>query len=360
MNGVDKFQGHLAFHFEWVDGITVSEWLLQTSSTAASSSSSVGGGVDLSTRLKVAMAIAKSVLKFHEAGVIHNGLSCDDIILHNVDDAGDSSEFCVTLIDLARASIIDEAIGNAIRKDGLSFSEKAMRKDLHDLGNVLYAVLGGDGSGAKGGGATNNSKEAGEDDKEDYGQQRRRKRGNNQRIVANSLPPYLISLISALIPVTCKDGRGGQYSHVKDVLIDLQEASKRPDIYLKNDTLSGNYLPKNSLKIPPDSFYGRRSEVSMVLHSLDTVLKFGGKPVVTVVSGYAGTGKTTLLRQIDKPLGAAKGYMICCKFDRTSPPDTVLVIAIDAFFGGLLNSDNLEAKTDMRLRIEGAVGDHVR
>ena len=234
-----------------------------------------------------------------------------------------------------------------------------MRKDLHDLGNVLYAVLGGDGSGAKGGGATNNSKED-EDDKEDYGQQRRRKRGNNQQIVANSLPPYLISLISALIHVTCKDGRGGQYSHVKDVLIDLQEASKRPDIYLKNDTLSGNYLPKNSLKIPPDSFYGRRSEVSMVLHSLDTVLKFGGKPVVTVVSGYAGTGKTTLLRQIDKPLGAAKGYMICCKFDRTSPPDTVLVIAIDAFFGGLLNSDNLEAKTDMRLRIEGAVGDHVR
>ena len=77
-----------------------------------------------------------------------------------------------------------------------------------------------------------------------------------------------------------------QYTNVKQVLHDLQTASAKPEVYLKRGRSSlGNDGKNTRLHIPPD-FYGRKSELSLLLHSLGTVLRFG-QPVMVSVSGYA-------------------------------------------------------------------------
>jgi hypothetical protein len=119
-----------------------------------------------------------------------------------------------------------------------------------------------------------------------------KKRGKRQQVqVGENLPLYLACLISSLIRTkdyTSEDTLAlGHYDCVEHVLGDLQMAVKMPQVYLKNN--SWDDAKNNRLRIPHNSFYGRKPELSLIMHSFDTVLRFG-QPIMVSVSGYAGAG----------------------------------------------------------------------
>jgi hypothetical protein len=70
--------------------------------------------------------------------------------------------------------------------------------------------------------------------------------------------------------------------------------------------------------------------------------------------------KTTLLKQVAKPVAESNGFMITCNFDRTVSPDTVLASALNNFFGESLTCVNTEVTGSMRSRIRATLGEHVR
>ena len=232
----------------------------------------------------MAKGIAKAVSNFHEAGVLaHANIAPANIIL-----SFKSKTHCdVTLIDLSKAEILsDEHISKS--KDAQeAYSARMKLNDMKALGLVLYSVLGGkDDSVAA---AEDKDAPAVKDD-EETDQSRSKKGRNAKQPVTNNMPFYLVSLVSSLIAPSINE-RGEikyQYKSAKDVFNDLQEADKKPEVYLKPNLASE--MATRTLRTPTDSFYGRLSEVSMVQQSLSIVMKSRGQPVVVSVSGHAGDG----------------------------------------------------------------------
>ena len=106
------------------------------------------------------------------------------------------------------------------------------------------------------------------------------------------VPLFLTSLISTLILTGDNErGRGVEaYENAKNVLSDLKVAFYQSQIYLKPSNWK-DFSTMCHMKTPHSAlFYGRQTELSILLQSLDSVMTLEGKPVMTLVSGCAGAG----------------------------------------------------------------------
>lgn len=266
VQSLDSYKGCLGFNFDWVEGVTLKVWLMKQDLERGDQE------VDLLSRLPVAISIVKAVASLHAAGVAHASICSDNIIVSF--ESFESKQCSATLIDLAKAVILSDESASVKNEDA------HLTNDMKALGSVLYSVLGGE--------PTLSGEKQVEPVEEDS--QARTKRGRNVEQSVTSMPLYLTSLLSALIAPSLNVGGTFeyQYQNANDVLHDLQEAAKKPELYLKP------YLPsknaKMSIQVPVDSFYGRLSEVTILKQSLDIVKKNGGQPIVISVSGYAGAG----------------------------------------------------------------------
>ena len=267
--------GHVpGMHFEWVDGATADEWLRSEAATQ----------LPLIARLQVAVAITRAVCDFHEAGVYHGNLSPKNVILKF--DEGSSFLCTATLIDYAKSVVVSDCLHSiSDKQERLAYIEAASRKDLHDLGAVIYSVLG------------NNTQGSGGDDEEedsnpdDSLEGQRKKRGRRQQTQpTNNLPLYLVSLVTSMITPSSDERSDDRvfYTKAKDVLSDLQLAIDKPEVYLKLH--STDDLVSRSLTLPESSFYGRKTELLMLRQSFDAMMEGKSKPCAVVVSGYAGAG----------------------------------------------------------------------
>lgn len=332
---VDTYQDLPALYFEWVEGVTACEWLNNGSNeTQPMQLEDVAPADDpaLTKRLNVALAITEAICGFHECGVFHGNICLENILLDF------SRPSCsATLIDYSESVILSDSL-YSIRdqQERKAFTMAAKQKDLNDLGVVLYSII------------SNHPRHTDRYDDQvslnDDTNEQRKKKGKSQLIqTADNLPLYLVSLVSSLLtPVAKYVGHDEvQYKHPRQVLADLHLAISKPDIYLKVHRWA-DFVTK-PLFIPQGSFYGRRTELSMLQNSFDVMLKGGNKPCVFIASGYAGAGKTSLIQQINKPLTQSNGHMIVCKFNQSDPPDTILASGFDSFFEQMLECDYNDA-----------------
>ena len=233
-------------------------------------------------RLRTAITLTKTLSDFHDGHVVHNSLSLENIILDKIE--GDCN---VTLIDLSRSIIISDGF-KADRDE--TFAEAAKQKDLRDLGHVLNSLFCMDTSMIlEEELISKHDKKSEESD--DIDSISPKKRGKLPKTdTAEGLPLFLTSLISTLILTGDNERAAETYGNAKNVLLDLKVALNGPQIFLKPcnwkdvSTMSRMKTPHNAL------FYGRRSELSILLHSLDSVMTSEGKPAMTLVSGCAGAG----------------------------------------------------------------------
>ena len=256
---VKGFKGDPAIHFKWANGITLKEWLRKAQ---------LRPDVDLSVRLRAAIAIVETLIDFHNGGVVYNNLTPENIILDAFEGA-----YAATLIDLSRASLY--------HSKGDEFALEVKATDLKDLGIILNELFCGQNDVAD---------EERKDCEEMNFDQSARKRGKRQ-YQGDGLPMCLGSLISTLLlsgdrmtTITVV------YESAKDVLFDLRAIAKKPQIFLKPFILGDDVTVKSKLRLPVDAFYGRQTEMTMLMHALNSVIKLGGQPMMVVVSGYPGTG----------------------------------------------------------------------
>lgn len=280
---VDTFRGSPAMYFQWADGQNVREWLTSKAGIEQRRALASTHGFELAAHLKVAIAVTKSVCEFHEAGMIHGHLNMDNVLLQFQPQG--TQTYSATLIDYSRATTPADLCNIRTNEDRIAYADAKKKKDLNDLGLLLYSVLGEHVQEA-----TTVVRDGGEDD-EDMGVLRS-KRGKRQHQAhqTNNLPLYLISLIASLL--TPIPNQGGDnivfYKNARRVLSDLQLAMQKADIYLK--PYSSTDLVSRPLIFPQGSFYGRKTELFMLQHSFDAMMKGDSKPCALVVSGYAGTG----------------------------------------------------------------------
>jgi len=122
--------------------------------------------------------------------------------------------------------------------------------------------------------------------------------------------------------------------------------------------------------------YGRENEIETLLNAFDRICNItdsiaqsvkidqnlnSRKTEIILVSGYAGIGKSTLVREIHKPLTLENGYFITAKFDQFKR-NTPYYAIIDAFSDLMkqILAESEEYLADWRSKLLDALGPNVQ
>ncbi|QLE48746.1 GAF domain-containing protein [Nostoc sp. C057] len=110
----------------------------------------------------------------------------------------------------------------------------------------------------------------------------------------------------------------------------------------------------------PQKLYGREQELAKLLQAFERVVS-EGKPEIVLVSGYAGIGKSSLVKEIHKPIVRERGVFISGKFDqyKRDIPYSTIVQAFQTLVRQILTEPE-EQLANWKKRIQAALGNNGR
>ena len=278
---ITSFNRQPALSFKWVDGITLREWL-KTAPFDSQASHNV--------RLRVGMAIAKTLSDFHNGGVVCNSLQPENVVLAPFEASG--GECVATFIDLSRSLIYRD--GDMVNFDAVT-EKQVIKVDLRSLGMVLDEIFRKEDRATCEGedSATREGIKYGVQDTQSDADHGRRKRGKQQTF-RDGLPLYLSMLISALLENSTSQEMC--YESAQDVFLDLKVLAED-----SSGCFSKKQMGESSLKscLRGGMFYGRQVQMSMILHLFQSTVSLGSQPLMAIISGYPGTGYVDSLAGVD-------------------------------------------------------------
>lgn len=169
-----------------------------------------------------------------------------------------------------------------------------------------------------------------------------------------TIPPLLSDLVLKLMAKDADD----RYQSAAGIQVDLERC-------LQTWQASGTIAPfplaqqdfTGQLQVP-QKLYGRSVDVARLLAAFERIAE-GQKrpPELILITGYSGIGKSSLVRELYRPITARRGYFISGKFDQYQRrvPYTAVVSAFTELVRQLL----VESEADLqrwRDRIQAAVG----
>jgi len=106
----------------------------------------------------------------------------------------------------------------------------------------------------------------------------------------------------------------------------------------------------------PERLYGRERQLAQLISAFEEVIA-SGRPALMLVSGYAGVGKSALIREMHKPIVRERGLFLAGKFDQAKQgiPYSTLSQALGGMIEGLL-AEPEEEQAKWRREIQQAVG----
>ena len=166
-----------------------------------------------------------------------------------------------------------------------------------------------------------------------------------------SIPAALSDIIMKLLEKNAEN----RYQGTWGIKADLEQCLKT-----YRDTGSINSFPLAQFDVPdrfqlPEKLYGREDEIKQVLEGFERVK--GGEKEVMLIAGYSGIGKTSLVREIYKPLTKENGYFISGKFDQycRDIPFSGITLAFKQLVNQLLG-ENPEQQSQWKERIGEVLG----
>lgn len=143
--------------------------------------------------------------------------------------------------------------------------------------------------------------------------------------INNSVPGSLSNVILKMI---AKDAEN-RYQSTCGLAYDLQhiQTALHENANL-SDFMLGSCDVSNKLLFP-ERLYGREEELSVLLSSIGK--SASGSAVMVRVSGHSGVGKSSLVREVMRPVAGRRGYFISGKFDQFNRifPYSAIVQAFD-------------------------------
>lgn len=128
--------------------------------------------------------------------------------------------------------------------------------------------------------------------------------------VDSTIPSALSEIVSKLMAKTAEEryaSASGLKADLDICLRMLEETGKIEDFEIGRQDISEKFRIVQGL-------YGREKEIEILLGLFDQVSH--GKTEMAMVSGYAGIGKTSLVKEIYKPITTKRGHFISGKFDQ--------------------------------------------
>jgi len=90
----------------------------------------------------------------------------------------------------------------------------------------------------------------------------------------------------------------------------------------------------------PQKIYGREEDLAILLDAFHRMLNRGA-PQLVMITGYSGIGKTTLVRELERPVAEQRGFFLSGKFDqyKRDIPYATIVAAFQDQINWILTED---------------------
>lgn len=317
---------------EWVEGVSLRDY--QTTHK-----------LSLTEGLTIATQIAQRLSTVHQQNFCHRDISPSNIILNpktgeiSLLDFGSSLEFPDKARSILKPKFIEgsrpymspEQTGRMNR--GLDY-----RTDFYSLGVLFYELF--------------------------TGQLPFSTKDTNELIYSHialeptlphQLAPTLPSAISSIIMKLMSKSPDARYRSAEGIVADLKKCILSHE---QNGTIPNFDIGANDLKdrlCIPDTLYGRDREVETLIKSFDQTSNRHGQFVF--VAGHSGIGKTSLIRELYKPLTAKGGYISSGKYDQVlrHQPYSAILQAISGFIRQII-SESQESIDFWKRNILNSVG----
>lgn len=298
---IDKY----ALIYDFAPGVSLKSWLS-------------GVAVPIDMFFPVALSLVNALEELHSHGVIHKDIKPENILINP-----DTLE--IKFLDLSFATKVSHEIQELNRVDKLEGSLAYMapeqtgrmnrpvdyRCDYYALGICFYEMLAGKLP------FTSN-------DPLEYIYFHISLKAESLESINNKIPSMLVRMVEKLM----EKAPGDRYSSSAGLKSDLnycyqqwQQKSDIDDFKLGQREIQDKFVLSTKV-------YGRQEEIQTLLAKFNKVKQLGKACIM--ITGYSGIGKSTLVREIQAPLIAAKGLFISGKFDQLqrSTPYIALTQAI--------------------------------
>ncbi len=274
----------------------------------------------------LALQLTEALAAIRQHGIIHKNINPSNFILNR--DTGE-----VRIADFGAASLLDKEDAEAVppvRLHALAYTSPEQtgrmnrtvdhRSDLYALGVSLYQMLTG-------------VLPFDDDDPVSLIHAHIARRAPAPHDMAVGIPAQVSDCVMHLMAKTVEERYQSAYGFCKDLRRCAAEFAKTRIVSsfpLGQADLHGHFQVSQKL-------YGREQEVQQLLHAFSRVTQTG-RPALMLVAGYSGTGKTSLIHEIHKPLVATRGYFVSGKYDllNRGTPYTALLDALKALIEQLL------------------------
>lgn len=300
---------------------------------------------DILDFLYMAIGAADALGEIHQHNIIHKDISPFNILVN-------LQERTVKIIDFGISTRFDlkhHYLGNPERLEGtLAYNSPEQtgrmnrtvdyRTDLYSLGVTLYEAVAG-------------RLPFPASDAMELVHAHIAQIAESVNVVNPVVPEVIGRIIAKLMAKNAEDRYQSAYGLKYDLEICLdhfEKSGRIPDFPLGQRDYSGKFLIQQKL-------YGREQEI----HDLMVAYKrcaHGGKELM-LVSGYSGTGKSALVREVHKPITESHGYFIEGKFDQfqRAVPYFAILKAFEEMTNILL-TESQSVLDGFRISIQEAVG----
>jgi len=266
-------------------------------------------GFEVKEFLKIAIQIVCGLQAIHQQGLIHKDLKSANIIIDKLNN--------IKIIDFSNSSQARQEKSMEIsRKTGtlLYISPEQTgrvnrhidyRSDFYSLGVTFYELITGELPFL--GDALSVI-------------QHLAKQAIEPHKIKKEIPLFLSQVIMKLLAKNPEE----RYQSNQGILYDL-------NLLLSDTNLSSAIIGQQDFSekfIIPQKIYGREAEIKILLEIFEKSIN--GKPIVLLVKGYPGVGKTSVINEIQQPLMMKGGYFISGKFDQLNKGSAYYAI-IQAF-----------------------------
>ena len=301
-----------------------------------------GQALPLGLFLEIAIAISKGLGHIHAANVIHKDINPGNIVFNaetqqlRIIDFGLSSRIRQETAPLQHPNTLEGTLTYlSPEQTGRINRLIDYRTDIYSLGVTFYELLTG-------------SLPFTTTDPMALVHSHLAKMPPSLRLQRPELPDFLAAVVTKMMAKGAED----RYQSAWGIQADLERLQTRPSIELP--IAQDDYPFQFRL---PQTLYGREAELNQLLAGFEESRHSGTR--LMLVTGYSGMGKSSLVRELYRPITAAQGYFTVGKFDQLQRvvPYSALIQAFSGLLRQLLGESAAQLER-LRSQLLTAVGNN--
>lgn len=171
-----------------------------------------------------------------------------------------------------------------------------------------------------------------------------------------NIPEIFTTITNKLIAKNAED----RYQNILGLKEDLLECQRQFNLKGRIEYFEIAKKDFTDKLLIPEKLYGRQIEIRVLLSSFKKMCEYSGFHFL-LVSGYSGVGKTSLIKEINKPILEERGLFLSGKYDqfKKNVPYSALKDSLKAFIEQIL-SEPEEELLKWRVKIQNSVGNSGR